>query len=696
MSVIDFCKGEFMILEDCVDQLPGVIVMQLQERRKAGIDRGIPSLVNAENIHGVPFPILVIKLSLPDGSAFTYIPNQTIIPNPKFTGLFIIKIGFLEQKDLVSDSGFLLLPGWVLNWQGKDNIYNLRFNCFLHYFRDDASRNLGGPQSAQSNPVHLVSVPMQLDQEQQQSHYKFLLPRICVVLSGNAPQQLHNNRLLVTFAKSANAEVISIPFSNRQITHQIQQHKIEELLDIKREALEMTTQVYISRQNIHHIKSGVQLRTLRKSLSSNGRFPHLLSSLEAGLDAIELITMRNLSPQIACDYSYIPCQVIIMERASNLRIYYIGLVSSIHVDSDTNRLHLPGISIIIDDPSKYTIEIDLKLMYTEDSDRIVICKHQSAACAVSSAHHLSKMPAEHLLLEGVKPVILGSIAINVTLAGKGQLCYYKCVSSHDRLPPPILTGGPAHAREEPGLETAIASGIQTLTLHQSGMSASNKNPPDQRNFAHGRFIFPNESQLNMSQAAFKYRWNVVPRGNHLEPLPHGISPQYSPPLCIELTFSDRSTFIYLPVQHRVYVNEQKLIYKLGHFHLYDNSEGDILIAGETVKKLDDGFEMVLNPHYKVTTLGNIEKLEDIPVINNGFIDNFYLTPPPESEIYLSGALPAGVLFENITVGFPTITHFTKITAQRGADAGGHYWQLMHSQQGATSGARMEQDRSLQV
>ena len=107
---VESSSGEFMILEDCVDQLNGVNVMEIQGIRKEGIKREIPVLVKPQNIHNDIFPILCIKLKLQDGSTFVYIPYQTVIPHPQKTKLFVDKIDKMGGSDFTHFLGVLLLP----------------------------------------------------------------------------------------------------------------------------------------------------------------------------------------------------------------------------------------------------------------------------------------------------------------------------------------------------------------------------------------------------------------------------------------------------------------------------------------------------------------------------------------------------------------------------------------------------------
>ena len=242
--------------------------------------------------------------------------------------------------------------------------------------------------------------------------------------------QLVNNRLLARFPKHAHAEFINLEFVPPDLRKKIEQKSLE-LLDIKVLALELKSEVYIIKENIHNVKHSLHVKTLRKSLSARNRFPKLVTLFGMNQQEFNIICFRIYGPQIGCDYRFIPLQVIIMEETANLLIFYIGFLSDIHGDANPNILHLPGMSIIVEKHSRYTIEFDLKLGYQEDSERIVMLKQCSVAGTLTGAIHLTKVPDEFRSIDGEKPDILRTLPIKVSFNRAGQLQYYRCV---ERIP----------------------------------------------------------------------------------------------------------------------------------------------------------------------------------------------------------------------------------------------------------------------
>ena len=110
MADYELCNGEFLLIEECVDQLQGVSVKQINQVRNRTNKHRNPTLVKAQHFQGLTFPILGIKLALQDGSCFVYIPHQTIIPNPKDNRLLIHKIGVMGDRDLIDYQGYLMIP----------------------------------------------------------------------------------------------------------------------------------------------------------------------------------------------------------------------------------------------------------------------------------------------------------------------------------------------------------------------------------------------------------------------------------------------------------------------------------------------------------------------------------------------------------------------------------------------------------
>ena len=424
MSDFALCNGEFLLIDDYVDQLPDVTVKEIHELMKPPIEHSVPALVKCENSEGVPFPILCIKLALQDGASFVYIPTQTIIiPNPNDSRLFIHKIGVMSDSEFREQQGFLLIPEWGVCWNSSKKNYYLHFNSFLHYYLGDCQPTPSEGQTTRKKVIHQKKNQMEIDQEREGDHYKLLLPPCSVVLSGNVPKQLVNNRLLARFKKISHADFITLEFVNRQLARSIDQKSVE-LLDIKLGALELTGEVYIIPENIQNIQTGLCLRTLRKSLSSKNRFPHLFANFRGNEEDVNIICFHIYSRQIKCDYRCIPFQVIIREEASDLLIFYIGLPTAIHVDTNPNLLHLPGMSIIVEDHARYRIEFDLKLRYEEESERILLSKQSSPGCRLTNAIHLNKVPDEFRVLEGEKPHILRTLPLDVTFIKAGELRYY--------------------------------------------------------------------------------------------------------------------------------------------------------------------------------------------------------------------------------------------------------------------------------
>ena len=116
MADFELSNSEFLLIDECVDQLPGVSVKQSHQTRKRSNKQQIPTLVKAEHIQRLTFPILCIKLGLQDGSSFVYIPQQTIIANPRDNSLFIHKLGVMGESDLIDCQGALMIPEWCLQW----------------------------------------------------------------------------------------------------------------------------------------------------------------------------------------------------------------------------------------------------------------------------------------------------------------------------------------------------------------------------------------------------------------------------------------------------------------------------------------------------------------------------------------------------------------------------------------------------
>ena len=115
---LDVVKGEFLLLEDFVDELQGVIVQQFYNRNQPGISSKIPILV-ADTTKDVLYSIVCIKITLKDKSTFTYIPSQTLIPNT-YRRLFIHKLGLIKEKNLRDDGGHVLIPGWCGIFPGRN------------------------------------------------------------------------------------------------------------------------------------------------------------------------------------------------------------------------------------------------------------------------------------------------------------------------------------------------------------------------------------------------------------------------------------------------------------------------------------------------------------------------------------------------------------------------------------------------
>ena len=184
-------SGEFMLLEDCVDQLTGVNVMEIHGTRKEGINCDVPVLVKPQNIDNEYFPILCIKLKLQDESTFVYIPHQTIILYPQKNKLFVHKIGKMGDSVYTDFLGRLLLPDWCLHWSCKKEIYDLHFNMLLEYRQEMASQGQFRNTKNMDTPcLHLIKEIKKIDQNQECKEYRLLLPPISVVLEGNPPEQL--------------------------------------------------------------------------------------------------------------------------------------------------------------------------------------------------------------------------------------------------------------------------------------------------------------------------------------------------------------------------------------------------------------------------------------------------------------------------------------------------------------------------
>ena len=366
----NLCSGEFLLLEDCVESLGGVNVMEIQEMRQAGIEGKFPGLVMSQNIRKKLFPILCIKITMKDGSIFVYIPYQTIIPYPQTNNLYIHKIGEIGDSQLNDHVGRLLLPDWCVHWQIPRNRYDLHFNMTLEYRHEDSSQRVRINQNTFVNHVvHLIKEKRVIDQNQEGEAYIMLLPPVSVVLEGNPPRQIGNQKHFAKFPKCAISQILNLPFLVDPQIEQIHRHGSAELLDIKQGAVQLSTEIFLITQNVVRNKDDVTIRSIRKSLSASSPFPHLFPPMESPDMEADSILLQIECQRFPCRFTYFPNQVIIMDKVNQHLIFYLGCLKQIHVDTKENVLPLPGISIIVEGQLEYVVKIDVKLKYEPETGK---------------------------------------------------------------------------------------------------------------------------------------------------------------------------------------------------------------------------------------------------------------------------------------------------------------------------------------
>ena len=658
----NLCNGEFLLLEDCVETLNGVNVKEIQEKRNAEINGKFPGLVKSQNIRNNIFPILCIKLIMKDGSIFVFIPYQTIIPYPIKNKLYIHKIGQMGESQLNDYVGRLLLPDWCLHWQAELKRYDLHFNMTLEYRHEHPNQ-----QNDINNVLHLIREIKVVDQNPDRIAYRLLLPPVSVILEGNPPQQLRNQTLFAQFPKGAVSEIINLPFLDDQQIQDIHGHASQELLDIKQGAVELSAEIFLIPQNVVRNKDDVTIRSIRKSLSASSPFPHLFSPLESGDQEADIIVLQIESGKIQCRFTYIPKQVIIIDKTNQLLIFYLGLLTEIHLDTQENMLHLPGISILVEAESEYAFEIDVKLKYSpENQGKLqVIVKENAAPAALSNERYVSLLPSGGLPIKGRLPHRLGSRTLKVKFDNTGQLRFHPDCTAEGlilRFPRTSLQIKTQLPQMQCSSGSGSASGTQNLPIHQVVPQTCMKNVFSNRGLAHGRFLLPPDRYIPKKSINF-YMWNLIPGRKHVEK----ISPKHHPELCrricIQLTFNDGSTCVYFPRQHIVYFNKKEWLWLFEHCNLFANNEGNHIFAWETVKQFGAYMEIDLNAHYQFNENGENKKLEENSIHSYGFNDNIYLTPPPFAPDYISGCTPKGVSIQQLTVCFPIRSQLVEIDQQ---------------------------------
>ena len=619
---------------------------------KPGIDRAIPTLVNVENINDVFYPILCIKLILQEGSPFVYIPHQTIILCANNNELFIHKIGQMGESDLIDVYGLHLLPGWCLLWTGRDKKYRMQFNKIVNYFYDNNEQLLIRDAKSNAPILHFKLPHVELDQEPEGSHYTVLLPPIIQVLEGNAPEQLVQDRLLARFSKVGRAETICIPTINEKVIEEIHRCKGIELLAIKAGALELQTDVYLIPSKVPRERPAVAVRSIRRSLSSKCRFPHLVPSFESTQQEADIICLRILCGQIHCDYIFIPNQVIIMDKANQLLIFYLGLLSEIHSDMNPNVLHLPGISIIVQPDSQYCVEIDINLTYAEDYGHVINLNRDLEPAAPRNEIQVSHLPTGGLLLEGQKPAAIRASAIQVTYTKTGHISIYKAtVQRPVCFPRPVRAGLSQQPNAQASAGSELAPAMQNMSVQQAGASQAAANPRPQRRLAEGRFLFLEDKHFTGKKCE-TYLWNLLQNEIRLQKISRVSRPDLNRRLCIELTFTDRTKMMYLPSQHIVYCKEQNPIWMFEFCPVFYNSEGVIVFGGVSMRKVEDDIEILLNAHYRFNANGELQKLEENSLSSDWCFENLYGSPTPLSSDVLSGQTPPGLTLKEITVCLP--------------------------------------------
>ena len=516
----------------------------------------------------------------------------------------------------------------------------------LEYGKEHASQShFRNTRNNGTTVLHLIMRKRTIDQNQERKEYRLLLPPISVVLEGNPPQQLENQTLFANFPKCAGYEIKNIPFLNEHQIEEIHKHGSSELMDIKQNSLELSTEINFITPNVARARSNVVIRSIRKSLSTNSPFPHLIPNLDSGDEDAEVILLRIDNPKIHCSFAYIPSQVIIVDKPTRLLIIYLGLLKEIHVDTKENILHLPGISIIIDNYSTYALEIDVKLKYAQDSDEKleVIVKQNENPAANSSKLHVNQLPDGESPRQGEMPQGLRTRRLNVIFDSRGELRFSPSCSGEGlilRFPRPSPTRNTQNAGMQLSAGSVFARGMQNPLI-----------PFAQMHLANGRFLLPDERFLAHTRQ-HSFMWNLLPGKEILQKINRQDRPGRFRRLCIELTFNDKTKFVYLPTQHIIYFNEEESIWLFEFCKLYYNKEGDPLFAGMSVKQIEDRMEIDLNAHYQFNENGVIKKLEDPSIDSYGFTENLYMTPPPIVSDAVSGQLPNGVKLQNITVCFP--------------------------------------------
>ena len=641
------CQGEFMLLKDYIDKIPGVRTSQIHLEAKHGSDLPIPTLMMDDSMRDTPLPIICIKIKMKDESTLTYIPCQTIIQHPQ-RDQFIQNLDMLGDSNLIDSTGRLLIPKWCLLWNNSLKKYQLRFNVYLDPSSFSESK-LDSPTdtpgtSTNLNPKHME---MELDQEADGAHYTMLLPQISFVLEGNVPDELVNKCLLARFQKEGIAEMVTQRFAPQQ--------PLNEFLDNKPGALIMNASLSIIKYNIDE-NSGAIIRCIRKSVSSGVALPHLSVTEESKQKEFELICIRIRSRKFQCAFTYIPIQVVILDKIKGIIIYYLGLESDILTDTHRNQLRLPGLSIFIDRNSRYSMLIDVSLRYDNEGDVITIRSPKSNIGEESNSLNLSQLPKEYRLLDGQKPKLLAENPQKIMFSKSGRLYYHDSTARFEiRIAPPKPPRNMAFAGATG--DSSAAAFLPPVTMQES---ISNALPNQlQKTLINGRFLFIRNINLPIPHLQVPL-WKLVPVGDHLDNLK---IPQVTDfyHLCIEMVFNEDKVLLYMPQQNIIYFEERNSIWTWESSRIFWSSQGKLVFAGDSLWRTSENrIEMVLNSHYQFEENGLIEKDQDDSVVTSGFIENFYLSPPPKIKEVLHGHLPAGLRVEDIRVRFPIHSPFVEI------------------------------------
>ena len=324
--------------------------------------------------------------------------------------------------------------------------------------------------------------------------------------------------MFANFPKFAHYEIINIPFGNEHQIEEIHKHGSSELLDIKQDSLELSAEIYFITQNVARTNPYVSIRSIRKSLSTNSPFPHLFPNLDAGDEEAEAILLRIENPKIPCNFAYIPTQVLIVDKPTRLLIFYLGFLNEIHVDRNEKFLHLPGMSIIIENYSTYALKIDIKLKYYQDNDgkfQVKMMENENPA-AISSDLHVNLLPEGGRPSQGEMPQGLRTGRLNVIFTSRGELRFFQSASGEGpilRFPRPSPTRNTQNTRMQLSAERIFKKrGVQNPQVAFM-----------QRHLANGRFLLPDDRFLP-EQRLNIYMWNLVPYERHLQKIRKMIFP----------------------------------------------------------------------------------------------------------------------------------------------------------------------------